>query len=151
MKSTRLFLAVLIMALAPLCVKAQMYKTSLGVFVGTPTGLSMKTNFTDRHGMELIGGIRFNNGTQINGLYEYTMNIGLNSGAAWYVGGGLHTAFYYKEKADRAFGVGLVGAAGIEYTPQQAPFNFAITFMPGFSTYSWLYDVGISIRYIIKE
>lgn len=125
---------------------AQEYRTSVGLRVGLPAGISAKRLIDGgKFGLEAIVGGDFQRHLTITPLFTYQDYLGRRSN--WYAGGGVTGLF---DRDAPTIGVNLVG--GIEWTFQNFPVNVALDYMPGYyiveREIKW-YQVGLSVRYIV--
>jgi hypothetical protein len=128
-------------------VKAQDYKTVVGVRAGLPAGLSIKHLVNGGvFGLEGIVGSDFRESFIVTGLFEYQgyLNRSLN----WYAGAGASLI------ANKTLVGGAIDAVGgVELTFDNYPLNVAFDYKPSFKisdrSFVW-YEMGLSIRYIIR-
>ncbi len=145
-------------------VKAQDYKSAIGLRFGYPVAISYKTFMTEKNALELFAGYRGYSGIysyfSVGGLYEIHNAIADVDGLSWYYGGGLSLQFfsyddsYYFGEDQGSFGVGLSGVIGLDYKFASAPFNLSLDFMPTIRFGGWdngYYSWGaLSARYVLK-
>lgn len=145
-------------------VKAQDYKSAIGLRFGYPVAISYKTFMTETNALELFAGYRGYSGIysyfSLGGLYEIHKDIADVDGLSWYYGGGLSLQFfsyddsYYFGEDTGSFGVGLSGVIGLDYKFPSAPFNLSLDFMPTIRFGGWdngYYSWGaLSARYVLK-
>ena len=133
------------------------YRTALGVKVWDGAGITLKHFFNGNNAGELIGYF-WGHGFRLTGLYEIHGDISGASGLKWYVGPGLHVAFYnngyyhggyYYDNGYAA--VGIDGVLGLDYKFTHAPINLSLDWQPSFEfgDYSGFYGSwgGLGIRY----
>ena len=115
------------------------YKTALGVKVWDGAGISLK-HFFDKNAGELIAYF-YGHGFRLTGLYEIHGPISGAEGLKWYIGPGVHIAFYegryhhryYYYDDDRHHAhVGIDGVIGLDYKFRGAPINISLDWQPAF-------------------
>lgn len=141
---------------------AQGYQHSIGVKLGTYSGITYKLNLTSSTAVE--GVFTFGNNTLgVTGSYQKYFPIREVPGMNWYLGGGGHLIFIsgynsiwndyhsYDEKYhDNNVALGVNGVAGLDYKFVQIPLNIGVEAGP----YVNLFDdsrfsahIGIFARY----
>jgi len=144
--------------------KAQDYKSAIGLRFGYPLSISYKTFLTESNALELYAGFRSYSGVygyfSVGGLYEIHKPITSVEGLSWYYGGGLSVQFftyddsYYFNDDNGTVGVGLSGVLGLDYKFADAPFNLSLDFMPTIRFGGWdsgYYSWGaLGARYVLK-
>ena len=162
-KITLLFSMLFVLALSSQ-LKAQDYKSAIGLRFGYPLSISYKTFLTESNALELYAGFRSYSGVYgyftVGGLYEIHKPITSVEGLSWYYGGGLSVQFftyddnYYFNDNNGTFGVGLSGVLGLDYKFADAPFNLSLDFLPTIRFGGWdsgYYSWGaLGARYVLK-
>jgi hypothetical protein len=137
-------------------VKAQEYKTALGIRAGLSSGLTIKHFKSRSAAFEGLLTTRWA-GFDFTGLYEVHNRAFDVDHLNWYYGGGAHIGFYNGDnvtwgRAGAGYTViGIDGIIGIEYTFSEIPINLGIDWKPAinFVGYSGLWSEGaISARYV---
>ncbi len=146
-------------------VRAQDYKSAIGLRLGYPISVTYKTFLTESNALEVYAGYRGYSGIYsyfaIGALYEIHKPFTDVEGLHWYYGGGASVQFYsydnyYFVGLDNggSFGVGISGVIGLDYKFADAPFNLSLDFMPTFRIGGWddgYYSWGaLSARYVLK-
>lgn len=138
--------------------KAQDYKTSLGLRLGLTPGITLKYFVSENTAFEGILGTRWE-GTKLTGLFEIHNNID-DSPLVWYYGGGAHFGIYQGYKDNPWFYddtethavLGIDGIIGLEYTFIKVPINVSVDWKPVINLIGhsgFLGDGGaISVRYV---
>ena len=156
----RVFFLVVIVAMASISnVRAQDYKTALGIKF-YPGAVSVKHFVNDKGAIEGLGYF-WKYGTRITGLYEYHMDIKDLDGLKWYVGGGAFFDIYsykggYGGYGNTSFGINAVG--GVDYKFKTIPLNLSADWMPSILFGNNLYYSSnfrpgygaVSVRYVLK-
>jgi hypothetical protein len=138
-------------------VKAQDYKTSLGLRAGVPYGVTVK-HFLDKYNaLEGIMAGRYG-GFVITGLWESERWTGKYPGLNWYWGAGAHVGFWDAgnnpniEPTYNGAVFGVDGVLGLEYTFDEIPLNLSLDVLPTvnlFGSSGWGGINGaLSIRYV---
>jgi hypothetical protein len=122
--------------------RAQDFKTGLGIRVGGTSGVTVKHFYSRAMAFEGILGF-FGNGSSLTGLVEKHGLAFDTKGLQFYYGGGAHVAFYngryrynnsfwrdinYYDRREVAIGVN--GVLGLEYTIPDLPIAFSLDFKP---------------------
>jgi hypothetical protein len=161
MKKIALLFSMLFVLALSSQLKAQDYKSAIGLRFGYPISVSYKTFMTESNALEIYAGFRGYSGIYsyfaIGGLYEIHKPFADVAGLSWYYGGGASVQFYtYDDDIydDGSFGVGLSGVIGLDYKFADAPFNLSLDFMPTISFGGWddgYYSWGaLAARYVLK-
>ncbi|MDZ7607490.1 MAG: hypothetical protein U5K79_18305 [Cyclobacteriaceae bacterium] len=164
MKKITLLFAMLFLLALTSEMKAQDYKSAIGLRLGYPISISYKTFLTEFNALELYAGFRSYSGVYgyftVGGLYEIHKPIGDVDGLSWYYGGGASVQFFTYDNAynfdddNGSFGVGISGVIGLDYKFPTAPFNLSLDFMPTFRLGGWddgYYSWGaLSARYVLN-
>lgn len=156
MKKIILALAVALFILAP--VKAQDYKTGIGIRGGLYNGLTIKHFLGSKTAVEGIISTRWS-GFEITGLYEINNDNAFDVDRLnWYFGLGGHIGFYdgdnttWGTAATSYTVIGVDGILGLEYNFSEIPINISIDWKPAFNLigYSKFWGDGgaVSLRYI---
>jgi hypothetical protein len=135
----------------------QDYKTSLGLRLGYPYGLTVKHFLNKRNALEGVLASSWG-GFVANGLYENEHWTGKYPGLNWFWGVGAYAGFWDQgnnPNVDEYHIGSIIGAdfiAGLEYTFDELPVNLSIDLLP---TFNLIGDTGwgglygaISVRYI---
>jgi hypothetical protein len=155
----KIFFTLLFILFLVFSINAQDYKTSLGIRVGYPYGISIKHFLNEKNAVEGILAIR-DGGFVATALYENEHWTGQYPGLNWYWGLGAHVGFWdpganrFINKANFA-GEGVIGVdaiLGLEYTFDEIPLNLSADVFPcvnlinttGWGGLNW----GISARYV---
>jgi hypothetical protein len=146
MKKAFIVLAV-VLSLTTLTAKAQRaqnlssrYTTALGLKIwGDGAGVTVKHFIAPNHALEGIGYV-WNGGTRVTGLYEFHFDFVGAPGLKWYVGPGVHAAFYNNHYYDKRYPndpypstrsyVGIDGVIGLDYKFTGAPINLSLDWQP---------------------
>ncbi len=137
--------------------KAQDYKTALGLRAGYPYGVTVK-HFIGKY--DALEGILAGSygGLVITGLYEREQWTGKYPGLNWFYGGGAHIGFWDQGKnphVDTGYNgsvFGIDGVLGLEYTFDEIPLNLSLDVLPSvnlFGSTGWggIFG-GLSVRYV---
>jgi hypothetical protein len=135
----------------------QDYRTSLGLRVGLPYGVTIK-HFLDKHNaLEGILASRWQ-GFIITGLYENEHATGEYPGLNWFWGGGAHIGFWGEgenpnlNETYSGSVIGVDGIIGLEYTFDEIPLNLSLDILPSVNLIGNAGMGGIngaiSIRYV---
>ena len=119
--------AVILITILSSQVKAQDYKTALGVKF-YPGGITLKHFLTNKVALEGIGYF-YNHGTRITGLYEIHFDIAKAGNLRWYVGPGAHIGFYNSNNGG-ATSIGVDGVIGLDFKIPSAPINLSLDWQP---------------------
>jgi hypothetical protein len=151
------FVVALVMVLSMTAlVRAQEYKTGIGIRAGISSGLTIKHFNGRRAAFEGLLTTRWQ-GFDITGLYEVHAKAFDVDHLNWYYGGGAHIGFYNGDHAywgtnGTAYTViGIDGILGLEYTFAEIPVNLGIDWKPALNLvgYSGFWSEGaISVRYV---
>ena len=152
-KITLLFSMLFVMAIAS-NLKAQDYKSAIGLRLGYPFGVTYKFFVSDANAIDLYVGTRYS-GFVIGGNYEIHKPISDVEGLSWFWGGGALATFYSYYSGQNTTSIGIDGVLGLDYKFADAPFNLSIDFMPTYlfgEGYYGGFEIfgGLSARYVIK-
>lgn len=135
----------------------QDYKTSLGVRLGYPYGLTVKHFIGKKSALEGILASSWG-GFVATALYEYENWTGKYPGLNWYWGAGVHAGFwdaYNHPLIDDSYTGSVIGAdfiIGLEYTFDEVPVNLSIDLLPTYNIIGYTGWGGltgaISARYV---
>lgn len=126
MKKTLLFVS--IFTFISCCLKAQEYKTAVGVRLGPSSpaispGFTIKHFLDEQHAIEGIVGI--NNGIGVCALYEWHQPVSPVEHLQWFAGAGAYAAY----KNSSSF-IGAAGIIGLDYKFPNIPLNISIDWKP---------------------
>jgi hypothetical protein len=152
MKKIALLFSMLFVLALSSQLKAQDYKSAIGLRLGYPWGVTYKTFLNETGAIDLFLGTRYS-GLTIGGMYQVHNDISDVEGLKWYWGGGAIATFYdYGGSSDLS--VGINGVVGLDYKFADAPFNLSLDIMPAFlfGGYYEGFEIwgGLSARYVIK-
>jgi hypothetical protein len=135
----------------------QDYKTSLGIRLGYPYGLTVKHFVSKKNALEGILASSWG-GFVATALYENEHWTGKYPGLNWFWGIGAHAGFWDQgnnPNIDETYVGSVIGAdfiLGLEYTFDELPVNLSIDVLP---TFNIIGDTGwgglngaISVRYV---
>lgn len=154
-KSLAIILFVLI---GVLTLKGQDYKTSLGLRIGYPYGVTVKHFLSEKTAFEGIMAASYH-GFVVTGLYEMEYWTGKYPGFNWFWGFGAHVGFwdagankYVDDPYYNGAVIGIDGIIGLEYTFDEIPLNLSIDLLPtvnliGSTGWGGIYG-GLSVRYV---
>lgn len=146
-KITLLFSLLFVLALASE-MKAQDYKSAIGLRFGVPYGVSYKFFVSEPSAIDLYLGSRYS-GLTFGATYQIHNDFPDVAGLKWFWGGGASVGFYTSD-----FQIGIAGVAGIEYTFADAPFNLSLDLMPTYyfdNYYQFEFNTAVSARYILNR
>jgi hypothetical protein len=160
-KITLLFSMLFVLALSSQ-LKAQDYKSAIGLRFGSPIAISYKTFLNETNALEFYAGYRGYSGIysyfNIGGLLEIHSPITDVEGLSWFWGGGLSALILSYDDSfledEGSFGLGLSGIVGLDYKFESAPINLSLDIMPTFRFGGW--DDGfyawwaLSARYVLN-
>lgn len=126
MKKILLLLSMII--IFSLALKAQEYKTAVGIRLGPNSpaiapGFTIKRFLDEKHAVEGIVGV--NNGIGICALYEWHFPITSVEHLQWFAGAGAYAA--YRNSTSYIGGAGIVG---VDYKFPEIPLNISIDWKP---------------------
>lgn len=144
--------------------KAQDYKSAIGLRFGYPVSISYKTFLTESNALELLAGYRGYSGIysyfSVGALYEIHKPISDVEGLSWYYGFGASVQFftydddYFFDDDNGSVGLGISGVIGLDYKFPSAPVNLSLDFMPTFRFGGWdsgYYSWGaLAARYVLN-
>jgi hypothetical protein len=135
----------------------QDYRTSLGLRVGLPYGLTVKHFLNKYNALEGVLAARWQ-GFIVTGLYENEHRTGQYPGLNWFWGFGGHIGFWGANEnpnLEPTYSGSVIGAdaiLGIEYTFDDIPINLSLDILPsvnliGHTGWGGI-NGAISIRYV---
>lgn len=155
MKKTFLITAFILLLGA--AASGQDYRTSLGLRLGYPYGVTVKHFLNKYNALEGILASSWG-GFVATGLYEYERWTGKYPGLNWFCGAGAYAGFwdaYNHPLIDDSFTGTVIGAgliAGLEYTFDEVPVNISIDMLPTFNLIGYTgwggFSGAISVRYV---
>lgn len=128
------------------------YKHSLGLALGSPSGLSYKSFVSGNNALDLTLGLS-NNYFTLTGMYE--IHAPIQNNLQWYYGPGAHIGSWNGNKYGNGAFIGIDGVIGIEFKPD-IPFAFSLDLRPGINlvgneynnTHNWFFwQSQLAIRY----
>jgi hypothetical protein len=143
--------------------KAQPYKVSGGLRLGSPASFSLKYLPSKKRAIEGFLGFRnhrYYSWTVIGGTYSYYDSFLDVDGLYWFGGGGASLFIWsWKDKAqfdnESNASIGLLGHLGLDYKFDDIPLNLSLDWMPVFFLNG--YGSGLSggygalgVRYVFK-
>jgi hypothetical protein len=138
-----------------LTLKAQDYKTSLGLRAGYPYGLTIKHFLGETNAVEGILATNWG-GAVAMALYENEHWTGHYPGLNWFWGLGAHVGFWDNNPHIRSTYTGSVlgvdGILGLEYTFDEIPLNLSLDILPslnliGDTNWGGIFS-ALSVRYV---
>jgi hypothetical protein len=114
------------LALGLLAANAQ-YKHSIGLALGSPSGISYKTFLNQNNALDLTLGLS-GHYFSLSGMYEIHSLIQNNF--KWYYGPGAHIGSWSGNNYGSGLFLGVDGALGVEFKPD-VPFAFSLDIRPG--------------------
>jgi len=154
----KILLVLLVTVMLGLSANAQDYKTSLGLRIGYPYGVTVKHFLDKKNSLEGILAWRYQ-GITLTGFYENENWTGKYPGLNWFWGFGAHVGFwdaganpYIDDTNYTGAVIGIDGIIGLEYTFDDIPLNLSADLLPsidliGSTGWGGIYG-GISIRYV---
>ncbi|MEP7143608.1 MAG: hypothetical protein ABI707_12090 [Ferruginibacter sp.] len=140
MKKT--FLFVFVSTVLSFSLKAQEYKTAVGIRLG-PSSPAIAPGFTIRHFLDekhaVEGIVGINDGIGICALYEWHQPVATVEHLQWFVGAGGYAAYrnntsFIEEsgnvRKNNTSYVGAAGIIGVDYKFQDIPLNISIDWKP---------------------
>lgn len=141
-----------LLAIALITASAQ-YKHSLGLAMGSPSGISYKTFTSNTNAWDLtLGGL----GSYLSFTAMYEIHKPINTNFQWYYGPGAHLGTWNGNKYGSGAFLGVDGVIGIEFDPE-IPFAFSLDLRPVFDlignrwdnhTHWFRWQSQLAIRYI---
>ncbi|MCA1757673.1 MAG: hypothetical protein LC649_09480 [Bacteroidales bacterium] len=140
-------------------IRAQDYRTGIGLRSGFANGLTIKHFTHEKNALEFLVASRWR-GVELTVLYEIHNEAFNTQGLKWYYGFGGHVGFYDGDYTNKYWGdpgtnytvVGIDGILGLEYSFSEVPLNLGIDWKPAlnFIGYSgfWADGGALSIRYV---
>lgn len=129
------------------------YKNSIGLALGSPSGITYKTFTTDTRAFDFTLGISGNYFT-ISALYE--IHNPIQNNLQWYYGPGAHIGSWNGNDYGSGGFFGIDGVIGLEFNPD-IPFAFSLDLRPGINligneyndTHNWFFwQSQFGIKYI---
>ncbi len=158
MKKISLIVFLLLLGVGSL--KAQDYKTGLGVRGGFYSGLSVKHFISGSDAIEGVIATHYR-GVVLAGMYQRHTNAFDAPGLNWYYGAGAHLGFYdrsyspwYGSNESGNFStVGAMGVVGLEYKIEDLPITVGFDVTPALNLIPnvrfWI-GAGVTLRYTIN-
>jgi len=151
------FFIIFLFVFPGIVLNAQEYKTSLGLRIGVPYGLTIKHFMNDYNAVEGILASDYG-GFVVTGLLESENWTGKYPALNWFWGVGAHVGFWdagankYVKSNYSGSVIGVDGALGLEYTFDKIPLNLSLDVLPSInligSTGWGGINVGLSARYV---
>lgn len=146
---------------------AQDYKSSVGLRLGYPSGITYKMFLNETAAVEGILGYRsfgLGNWMSIDAAYQLHQDLEFESleGLQWYYGGGLGFNRYsfdnfLGEESFSATFISIKGYTGLSYTLEDTPVNFTFDAVPAFYIGDGLGGISnlgvgfaLAVRYVIN-
>lgn len=152
---TKILSITFLFVVASFALKAQDYRTAIGLRVGTNNGLTIKHFTKPKVAFEGIVSTRYK-ALGVTGLVEgHTRFFDVNRLNFVYGAGG-HVYIWgenkrYNSPFDRTSVIGVDGILGLEYTFKEIPINMSLDWKPTFNLNAndgfWGDETGFSIRY----
>jgi len=129
------------------------YKHSLGLALGSPSGISYKTFLSGNNALDLTLGLS-NHYFTFTAMYE--IHAPIQDNLQWYYGPGAHIGSWSGNDYGTGAFLGVDGVIGIEFDPD-IPFAFSLDLRPGINligneyndTHNWFFwQSQLAIRYI---
>ncbi|MCL1943461.1 MAG: hypothetical protein FWF54_07965 [Candidatus Azobacteroides sp.] len=111
-----------------LSANAQLYKNSIGVALGSPTGFQYKTFISDQNAVDLTLGTNYR-GFNLTGAYEWNFPIPDAANFQWYIGPAAAVG-YWDHKDDNGFFLAVYGGGGVEYKFDDIPLVLSLDLFP---------------------
>jgi len=130
------------------------YKHSIGLALGSPTGLSYKTFLSNNKALDFTLGAT-NHYFTVSCMYE--IHNSLQENIQWYFGPGAHIGSWTGGDYGNGGFFGIDGVIGIEFDPGEIPLAFSLDLRPGINligneyndTNNWFFwQSQVGIRYI---
>jgi hypothetical protein len=131
-------------------IKAQEYKTGIGVRLGTSSGLTIKHFTGPASAIEGLFTTRWDD-FSFTGLYEINARAFDVDHLTWFYGGGGHLGFYNGNHTNSYAVLGVDGIIGLEYTFDEVPINLGIDFKPTLDLIGYVDfwpEAAFSVRYV---
>ena len=129
------------------------YKHSLGLALGSPSGISYKTFISGSKAFDFtLGGL----GNYFTLAAMYEIHAPLATDLQWYYGPGAHIGSWSGNKYGNGAFIGVDGVIGLEFNPD-IPFAFSLDLRPGINLignhwndnyHYFFWQSQLSIRYI---
>lgn len=135
---------------------AQVYKTGIGLRIGTGNGFTVKHFINNKSAIEGLLVTKWH-GFDIAGLFEIHNQAFDVDNMDWYYGFGAHIGFYEGDHIEWSVPestysvLGVDGIIGLEYTFKDAPINLGLDLKPALNLtgYTGLWaEFGFSVRYV---
>jgi hypothetical protein len=161
MKKIALLFSMLFVLAIATNLKAQDYKSAIGLRLGYPISASYKFFVSDNAAIEAYAGFRgytFYRYINFGAMYQVHKPISSVDGLYWYFGGGVSALLYTYDSGfvgDGNFGVGINGVLGLDYKFADAPINLSADWMPTIYLTGYLSGFGgglgaLSARYTLN-
>jgi hypothetical protein len=165
MKKIALLFSLLFVLAMSTQIKAQDYKSAIGLRFGYPLSVTYKTFLNESNALDLFAGFRGYSGVysyfSVGALYEIHKPISDVDGLSWYFGPGASVQFFnydddyfFGNDDPDGFGFAVSGVIGLDYKFASAPVNLSLDVMPTFRIGGW--DDGfyawwaLSARYVLN-
>lgn len=155
MKQIRNFVLLVSLFFLGVSLRAQDYKSAIGLRVGSPSAISYKTFLNTKGAVEATVGYR-------NWLYVSALTVGVSyqhhtpipavPGLKWYAGGGVGASFWrykstYFGTNDGSTSINLFAIGGLDYAFKDFPLNLSLDWSPTFYFGNSGYVNGLYVRY----
>jgi len=146
-------------------IKAQDYKSAIGLRLGYPLSLSYKTFISEKGAIEGVLGFRgytYYSWLNLSAFYQHHMAIPSVERLKWYVGGGASVYYwnydndFYPNNDYASLSFGLHGIIGLDYSFDNIPLNLSVDWIPTvviggefLTGFGGSYG-ALSVRYILK-
>jgi hypothetical protein len=155
----RVTLLFILSVFVTMSVKAQDYRTGIGLRTGPSFGLTAKHFVTENQALEGLLLARWG-GFHVTGLYQFHSGRILFDGLHLFYGAGAHYGAF-TGKADRKYysapdkkytAIGVDGILGLDYNFSGFPFNISLDWKPAMNftkgSLFWPDELAFSIRYV---
>lgn len=166
MKQIKFLMVLITLMLVGNVVKAQDYKSAVGLRLGYPVSLSYKTFLNPKGAIEGTLGFRSWSGfaryVAVNVAYQHHTAIPSVEGLKWYAGGGAGVNLWSYDSFYKALGVNtssvtfnVFGVVGLDYKLKNTPLNLSVDWSPTFFIGSGYYSGfgagygALSARYVL--
>ncbi len=157
MKKTVFIFLIALLSMGAL--KAQDYKSSVGVRGGFFSGLSIKHFISGSDAIEGIIATHYR-GFVLAGMYQKHTLAFDSPGLYWYYGAGAHLGFYdrryspwYDDRTGNFSTIGIMGVVGLEYKIEEIPITIGADITPALNlipTVRFWPGASVSIRYVFN-
>jgi len=142
---------------------AQQFKSAVGLRLGSPTSVSLKTHLNESNALELMAGGRWYSGYSwynLGAAYQIhkPLNIEGVEGLEYYFGAGASVYFWSFDFASDASSttLGVQGYLGAQYTFKDTPISITVDWVPTIFINSYLTGFGggyggLGVRYVFKK